>query len=127
MLPVIVSLHTHKHRRHIASKYSPQCKPNILYQNIVIYNTNILKQNYLFKNLHPTSVFRAAYSDRIHYSDGIYLCKRGSLILTLHGMISDFNPVWSTYVSVSFPSTPVIITVLNIYCFLARIYCNYYK
>lgn len=64
-----------------------------------------------FKDLCPTSALHAAHPHRKRYSDGIYLCKGGSLILILHVLISDFNPVWSAYVCVSFPSTPVIIKV----------------
>lgn len=45
---------------------------------------------------HWPSVFHAAHADRIHHSDGIYLCKGGRLILMLPELISDFNPVWGT-------------------------------
>lgn len=36
------------------------------------------------------------------------------MVLILHALISDFNPVWTAYVCVSFPSTPATIAVPNI-------------
>lgn len=59
----------------------------------------------LFKDLDPTSVFFVQHAHTGHTTqmEFIYVGE-GSLILILHVLISDFNPVWSAYVWVAFPS-----------------------